>query len=75
MLNFMEVLRGMFILRRVTAAHVPASQAEPQMYPGIAGFHALFAHVLAGLPDFDLVEMGALMSHILSPKRGIVRVK
>jgi hypothetical protein len=39
------------------------------MHPSVTHFHALFAHVLAGLLYFDFIEMGALISHISFPKR------
>jgi len=46
-----------------------ACQAQPEMHPSVAHFHAFFTHVLAGLFDFDLIEMGALISHISFPKQ------
>jgi len=64
MFHFLKVLGSVFVLRRVATSHVPTSQAETQVDPGITHFHAFFAHMLAGVLDFDLVEMGALISHI-----------
>jgi hypothetical protein len=75
MLHFLKVLRRVFVLGRIATTHVPACQAQPKMYPSVTHFHALFAHVLAGLLYFDLIEMGALISHISFPKRRLFRVK
>jgi hypothetical protein len=63
MFHRMEMLRGMFILGRIATAHVPAGKAQAQVNPGIPGFHAVFAYMLAGLLDLDLIEMGAFVSH------------
>ena len=41
----LKVLRRMAILRRVTASHMPALQARPQMHPFIAQGNALRAHM------------------------------
>ena len=63
----MKVLRGVLVLRRIAAAHVPADQAHAKMYPAVAHLHALFTNVLAGLGDFDLVGMSTGLRHSLSP--------
>jgi hypothetical protein len=55
-----EVLRGMFIFRRITAADMPAFQAQPQMDPGASNFHAVFTNVTVGGCRVDLIEMSAL---------------
>ena len=34
------------------------------MDPRIAGFHALFADMRLGLPDFDLIEVSASVGHL-----------
>jgi hypothetical protein len=47
------------VLRRVAAADVPASEAEAQVDPGVAGFEALFATARVRLDVVDLVEVGA----------------
>jgi hypothetical protein len=64
----MEVLRGMFILGGVATAHVPASQAQPQVHPRIPHLHTLFTNMLVGLLDLDLIEMRTFISHWLSPE-------
>jgi hypothetical protein len=66
--SLMEVLRSMLVFRRVTAAHVSTNQAQPQMDPGIASLGALFADVLTGLPNFNLVEVRAFF-HLSSDQR------
>jgi hypothetical protein len=33
------------------------------MNPGITHFHALFANMRVGLPDFDLIEVSAFLWH------------
>lgn len=60
MLAAVEVLRGVFILRRITAADMSAFQAQPQMDPGVSHFHAVFTNVLVGGCNADLIEMSAL---------------
>src|SRR5690242_18649358 len=56
----MEVFGGVFVLGRITAAHVAANQAFPQMDPGIAHLEAFLAALAAGfdLPDFSPVGTG-----------------
>src|SRR5258708_6689285 len=39
------VLRGVLVLRRVTAAHVAAGEAEAEVYPAVADLQALLASV------------------------------
>jgi hypothetical protein len=51
----MKMLRGMLILRRIAAAHVPASQAKPQVNPFITHFHAFFANMLVCGFKLDLI--------------------
>jgi hypothetical protein len=65
MLRGVKVLGGMLVFRRIAASHVPAQQAKPEMYPGIAGLEALLATFLIGMPEMDLVEMLALSLHAL----------
>jgi hypothetical protein len=66
MLALMEVLRGMLVFRRVTAANVSTNKAQPQMDPRVSGLNAFFADVLAGLAEFDLVEVRTLFWHLSS---------
>ena len=57
MFNLMEMLRGVLVLRRIAASHLPASQAEPQVNPFITHFHAFFADMLVGGFKLDLIQV------------------
>jgi hypothetical protein len=63
MLAVVEMLGSMFILGRVTAAHVSADKTHAQVNPGITGFNALVANMFARCFDFDLIEVGTLFGH------------
>jgi hypothetical protein len=63
MLGVVEVLGRMPVLRRVAASRMSADHAHTQMDPRIASFHAVFAHVLVGLPYFDLIKVSAFFRH------------
>src|ERR1039457_4359767 len=67
MLGFVIVLGGMFVLRRVAAAHMSAFQAQPQVYPRISKFDALLTNVNFGVRNLDLVEMSARVRHLVPP--------
>jgi hypothetical protein len=45
MLRYMKVLRGMASLRLVTATHVAADTADPQMHPATVGCETLLAAI------------------------------
>ena len=62
----MEVLGGMFVFGGVAAAHVAALQAKAEVDPGVSRLHAIFADVLVGGGDADLVEVSALRGHCVS---------
>jgi len=57
MLGLVKVFRGMFVFRRVAATDVTASEAFPQMDPGIAHLQTLLAALAAWFywPDFSQV--------------------
>jgi hypothetical protein len=57
MAGVMEMFRGVFVLRRIAASHIPAHHAHPQVNPGVAKFDALFTDVRAGSRDFDLIQV------------------
>ena len=59
-LGLMEVLSGVFVLRRVTAAYMAAFETKAQVNPGIARLHALFANVLVSLRHVNFIRMFAL---------------
>jgi hypothetical protein len=55
----MKMLGGVFVLRVVAAAHVPADFAESQVYPGVANLEAVFAPVCAGGDFADQFSVAA----------------
>jgi hypothetical protein len=63
MANVLEVLGGMFVLGRIAAADVSATQAETQVNPRVVGFHAVFAHMLVGVRDFNSIQVRTFNSH------------
>jgi hypothetical protein len=60
MLGVMEMLGGVLILRRVTAANMAAFETQPQMNPGVPCLHAILTNVLVGLRHVDFTRMFAL---------------
>ena len=61
----MIVFRRVPVLRGITAAHVPADQAEAEVHPLIARLQALLAPFLLVMPEMNLVEMFAGRRHDL----------
>jgi hypothetical protein len=64
MAGVMEMFGGMFVLRRITAAHVPADHAHPQVNPGVSKFDALFTDVSVCGRNFDPIQMLAFLCHL-----------
>jgi hypothetical protein len=58
----MEVFRGVFILRRIAAANMPAFEAKAQVYPRIPSFQTILTAIRAGRDLSDMVKMCALCS-------------
>src|SRR4029077_4466004 len=56
MLALVEMLGGVFVLRRVAAPNITALQAEPKMDPSVPFLDALFADMLVGAGELDLIE-------------------
>jgi len=56
----MEMFGRMPILRVVAAAHMTASQTQPQLDPRIAHLQTFFAAIRAGYYVVDLIDMLAL---------------
>ena len=52
----------MLVFRRIAAAYVPAGKAEPQVDPLVSGFHTIFADVLVGGGDTNLIFVLAMHS-------------
>jgi hypothetical protein len=56
---------GVFVLGRVAATHVAASEAEAQVDPGVSHFKTFFAASAAGFDFVNLIEVRALLCHDL----------
>lgn len=54
MLGAMKMLGRMLVLGRIAATNIAALQAQPQMHPCIALFHALFTNMYVSMRDLDL---------------------
>lgn len=63
MVIFVEVFGCVLILRGIATTHIPADETEAEVNPCVAHLYALFADVLAGGLDFDLIEVGASVVH------------
>jgi hypothetical protein len=57
MLGLMEVFGCVLVLGGVAAADVPATEAHPEMNPGVAHFQAFFTTFAAGCDVVDLFHM------------------
>ena len=75
MMDTLEVLGRMLILRRIAAAYISTSQAQAEMNPPVAHLYAFFAHMFAGFLNLDLIKMGALLCHKSSSEGRPLRVK
>src|SRR5580693_4647824 len=64
MVGVMKMFGGMFVLRRITATHIPADHAHPEVNPGVAEFDTLFTDVDIGGPELDLIQVLAFLSHL-----------
>jgi len=51
----MKVFGGVFVLGRIAAADVPATQAQAQMDPGVAHLETLFASAGVGFHIANLI--------------------
>lgn len=65
MVRGMEVFGGMLILRRITAANMPALEAKAQVYPCITGFQAVLTPIRTGRDLPDMVKVCALCSQYM----------
>ena len=63
----MEVLRRVFVLRRVAAADVAATQAQAQMHPRVPRLETILSPVRARRDGPHLIEMRALISTHIFP--------
>jgi hypothetical protein len=63
MVGLMKVFGGVLIFRAVAAAHVTASQAQPQVNPIIPHFQAFFTAIPAGTHLVKILQMSTLGFH------------
>ena len=61
----MVMLRRMPVLRGIAAAHMPATEAQSQMYPRITGFQTVLATSCVWRHSSNLIQVGALLNHDL----------
>ena len=59
----MKMFGGVLILGRVSTTDISALKTKPKMDPSVSCFNTLFADVLVGFSDFDLVEMRTFTAH------------
>lgn len=59
MMQGMEVLSGVLIFGRIAATDMAAGETDSQMYPSVAGFHAIFTNMAGRLEITGLLEMTA----------------
>jgi hypothetical protein len=57
------MLGGVFVLRRIATTHVSATQAEPQVNPGVAHLQAFFTTLALRLSVFRGLNVTAGLSH------------
>src|SRR4029077_1589989 len=60
MLGGVKMFGRMLVLRRVTAADVPADHAQAQVHPPVAHLQTLFATLRVRLDLGDLIQMRAV---------------
>jgi hypothetical protein len=65
MVGCVEVLGGMLVLGRITAAHVSTGETETQVYPAISGFQAVLTAIGAWRDLAYLIEMRTAVSHVV----------
>jgi hypothetical protein len=61
-----KVFGGMFILRRITASHMPAHSAQTEMNPSVSHLKALLASMRIGLHMLDLINVRTLFHSRIS---------
>ena len=57
MLGRVKVLGRVFVLGLITAADMPANEADAQVHPTVAGLQAVLAALRAGGDIPDLIEV------------------
>ncbi|OJW02701.1 MAG: hypothetical protein BGO39_05565 [Chloroflexi bacterium 54-19] len=67
MLGGVEMFGSVFVFGAIAAAHVPAFETQPQMYPAVAHFKTFFAAVGMGLDRLHQVKVFAIFFHFSNP--------
>ncbi len=75
MVIFVEMFGCVLVLRGIATTYMPADETKAQVNPAVAGLYAFFADVLAGGPDFNLIEVGASVVHFASSESWCAGVK
>jgi hypothetical protein len=60
----MKMLRGVFVLGGIAAAHVAADQAQAQVNPSVAHSQTLLASICMRLDILDLIQVRALVHEV-----------
>src|SRR5690349_19478293 len=58
-----EMFGGMLVLGGIAAAHMPALEAQAQVYPSISNFQTILTTIRAGRDVAYFVEMRTLYCH------------
>ena len=61
----MVMYRRMPVLRGIAATHMPATEAQSQVYPRITGFQTVLAASCLWRHSSNLIQVCALLSHEL----------
>lgn len=61
----MKVLGGMLVFGGVAAAHMAANQAKAEMHPSVAHFCAFAAFMGVRVFYFDLIQVSAILGHVV----------
>ena len=67
MLGAVEMLGGVLVFGGITAADVAALHAQPEMYPGVAHFQALFAALGVWRHFVNVAQMRAIAHDLPTP--------
>ncbi len=63
MFRSVKVTGGVLVPGVVAATYMPARHTEPEVDPGVAHFETLFAALLSGMRNLDLIEMSTRSGH------------
>ena len=71
MIGGVKVLRGMPVLRIVTAADMSALEAETQVYPRVTCFQTILTTIRTGRDQVYMIKMCTLISQCMLLLEGI----